>query len=409
MMKKSRKIICLSILLFNFSMVEHVAASTAKVSSNNSKSEFSIDQLNEIKAGVERGEKQAFYEYAYYLHIVLEPADIAQAIDYYKKASALGHRSANHNLGLIYYRGIGVEQDYEEAAKWLMIASDRGLNDSREILVSLYLRDLIPQNSEKLIPLLEKLIENGHEEYKLKLANYYYFREKNYKKAEPIYLALAEQGETEVYFNLGSIYFKGLDGKPDYTKAFPWFKKNAELGNSRDQLFLGILLLYGLGVQANTDLALVWFQASADQGNKEAQKYLQELVFNDSDDMPQFYQSNIKEAEKGNAFAQYNIGLIFQYGLGIEENQQKAFEWYSKAADQGNGMAQLNLANMYINETCECTPFNIEKVIQLYKQSASQNIAQAQFNLGQIYSSELFGYLDLDEANKWYKIEEEKN
>ena len=52
-------------------------------------------------------------------------------------------------------------------------------------------------------------------------------------------------------------------------------------------------------------------------------------------------------------------------------------------------------------------PSIIEKVIQLYKQSASQNIAQAQFNLGQIYSSELFGYLDLDEANKWYKLAEE--
>ena len=40
-------------------------------------------------------------------------------------------------------------------------------------------------------------------------------------------------------------------------------------------------------------------------------------------------------AEQGDVDAQYNLGLYYQYGRGVEQNSKKAVEWYAKAAEQG--------------------------------------------------------------------------
>ena len=69
--------------------------------------------------------------------------DLPKAIELYKKASALGHRSANHNLGLIYFYGKGVKQDYLESAKWFKIAAERDVTDAQRNLLKLYYRHLI--------------------------------------------------------------------------------------------------------------------------------------------------------------------------------------------------------------------------------------------------------------------------
>ena len=41
-------------------------------------------------------------------------------------------------------------------------------------------------------------------------------------------------------------------------------------------------------------------------------------------------------ADQGNAAAQYNLGIIFQYGKGVIENSGKAKYYYQLAAEQGN-------------------------------------------------------------------------
>lgn len=45
--------------------------------------------------------------------------------------------------------------------------------------------------------------------------------------------------------------------------------------------------------------------------------------------------------------AQFNIGLIYEQGLsGEEKNPKKAYEWYQKAAAQGNQRAKFNIEYM---------------------------------------------------------------
>ena len=52
-------------------------------------------------------------------------------------------------------------------------------------------------------------------------------------------------------------------------------------------------------------------------------------------------------AEQGYAYAQYNLGLMYDNGLGVPENDAEAVKWYRLAAEQGDAYAQSNLGGMY--------------------------------------------------------------
>jgi len=54
-------------------------------------------------------------------------------------------------------------------------------------------------------------------------------------------------------------------------------------------------------------------------------------------------------AEKNNASAQYNLGLMYDNGLGVQRNYAKAVKWYRLAAKQGASSAQTNLGILYAN------------------------------------------------------------
>jgi len=56
-------------------------------------------------------------------------------------------------------------------------------------------------------------------------------------------------------------------------------------------------------------------------------------------------------AEAGNAEAQKIVGFLYQMGLGVDRDLQKAIDWFSQAIAQGRGDAAHNLATLYL--TCE--------------------------------------------------------
>ena len=51
--------------------------------------------------------------------------------------------------------------------------------------------------------------------------------------------------------------------------------------------------------------------------------------------------------EEGNAASQYQLGVKYEGGEGVEQNTQKHWSGTKKAAEQGHAEAQLNLALMY--------------------------------------------------------------
>jgi TPR repeat protein len=52
-------------------------------------------------------------------------------------------------------------------------------------------------------------------------------------------------------------------------------------------------------------------------------------------------------ADKGNAQAQFNLGVMYRQGQGVAQNDAQAVAWWSKAAEQGHVEAQDNLGLRY--------------------------------------------------------------
>src|SRR5438132_432724 len=48
-------------------------------------------------------------------------------------------------------------------------------------------------------------------------------------------------------------------------------------------------------------------------------------------------------AEKGDADAQYSLGLLYAKGQGVGQSYSKAVHWYRQAAEQGDADAQISL------------------------------------------------------------------
>lgn len=91
------------------------------------------------------------------------------------------------------------------------------------------------------------------------------------------------------------------------------------------------------------------------------------------------YREALKEftplAEQGQAGAQYNLGLMYDNGLGVRADKATAADWYRKAADQGRDKAQFALGALY--ETGQGVRRDLTEARRRYQQAADQGHAKA--------------------------------
>jgi hypothetical protein len=88
-------------------------------------------------------------------------------------------------------------------------------------------------------------------------------------------------------------------------------------------------------------------------------------------------------AQKGHAWAQYNLGVMHDQGEGVAPDDKEAVKWYRAAAAQGNAWAQFNLGNMYNQGHGVAQDY--KEAVKWYRLAADQGFAQAQGNLGLMY------------------------
>ena len=80
-------------------------------------------------------------------------------------------------------------------------------------------------------------------------------------------------------------------------------------------------------------------------------------------------------AAQGDATAQYNLGLMYEFGQGVAQDYAEAVSWYRKAANQGYATAQNNLGTMY--EHGQGVAQNAVIAYALYNLSASNDPSQS--------------------------------
>ena len=102
------------------------------------------------------------------------------------------------NLGLMYFNGQGVPQDYAQAAKWFRLAADQGNADAQ-----------------------------------FHLGLMYYFGEgvsQDDVEAAKWYRLAADQGHASAQFNLGVMYANGQGVRRNYVQAEKWYSLATDQG-----------------------------------------------------------------------------------------------------------------------------------------------------------------------------------
>jgi TPR repeat protein len=164
----------------------------------------------------------------------------------YKKAYLLiyqealkGNNKAQFLWGYMNAKGLGVPQDYVEAAKWYRMAAEQGNVFAQNNLGLMY------ESGEGVT---QDIIEGA----------------KWYRKA-------AEQGNALAQYNLGLLHDKGNGVPQDSTQAAKWYLQAAQQGNVMAQYRLASLYRYGEGVPQNDEESARWYLSAAEQGNAQAQ------------------------------------------------------------------------------------------------------------------------------------------
>jgi TPR repeat protein len=108
-----------------------------------------------------------------------------------------------------------------------------------------------------------------------------------------------------------------------------------------------------------------------------------------------------KQAEAGDAEAQFNIGSMYENGSGVKQDYAEAAKWYRKAAERGEARAQYNLGIM--NQNGWGVPQDYTEAVKWYRKAAMQGAASAQYNLGFMYLNGQGVPQNYAEAAKWYR------
>ena len=183
------------------------------------------DAVKWVNAGGVTGESQPFRKQNYMTTL--------------QKAAERGDAKAQSYLGDLYYNGLGVSQDFAQAAMWSRKAAEQGDATAQFNLGLLY------ANGEGVA--------------------------KDYAQAAVWWRKAAEQGDAHAQYSLGLSYATGNGVAMDYAQAAVWIRKAAEQGYADAQLNLGLKYFAGLGVPQDYAQAAVWYRKAAEQGDAEAQ------------------------------------------------------------------------------------------------------------------------------------------
>lgn len=106
-------------------------------------------------------------------------------------------------------------------------------------------------------------------------------------------------------------------------------------------------------------------------------------------------------AEGGDANAQYQLGLWYDIGRGVERDDPAAVRWYRRAARQGHRAAQNNLGHLLAKG--EGAPEDDAEAVMWFHRAAEQGSSAAQFSLGFHYYNGEGVAPDAAEAARWFR------
>lgn len=151
--------------------------------------------------------------------------------------------------------------------------------------------------------------------------------------------------------------------------------------------------------EGNYQTSLEFYFKLADQNNDEVLRHIG-CCYDSLKEYELSFEQLLKSANLGNPKAQFSVGVCYDFGEGVEQDCEKAVEWYTKAAEQGIDDAQLNLAISY--ENGEGVEQNYEKAIEWYKKAIDNGVVPAITCLAYCYEAGNGVEQSYEKANELY-------
>jgi uncharacterized protein len=214
-------------------------------------------------------------------------------------------------------------------------------------------------------------------------------------------LRAAEHGDVFAQYELAKKYHEGTGVNKDIRQAFNWYLKAAGHGHVEAQFIIATMYdKGGTGIEPNNEEAYKWYLKAASQGHPKAQTEISSSKWSNSvpkiqidgdsitfsephsehvPDKPPFSREKLErlmaQAEDGDVDAQYDLGIRYYSGDGLEHDYGKAIKWFLMAAEQDDAQAQFNLGIMYGRG--EGIGKDINTSMQWLKKAADQGHAEA--------------------------------
>ncbi|WP_278308110.1 MULTISPECIES: MobP3 family relaxase [unclassified Ruminococcus] len=190
-----------------------------------------------------------------------------------------------------------------------------------------------------------------------------------------------------VWYRIGKMHCYGLGTVQDYEKAFQWFLKSSQEGHKFAQYSLANLYYYGNGVEKDLSQAFLWYQKSASQGQPyasyaAAQMYSKgEYVAENKETAQRYYKAalsgflELESKDQADDNLYYKLGAMYKKGLGTEIDIPKAIEYFEKSAE--NMWSTYQLGRLYLFGA-EGVEKDKEKAAQWLTKSANDGNEYAQ-------------------------------
>jgi TPR repeat protein len=143
----------------------------------------------------------------------------------------------------------------------------------------------------------------------------------------------------------------------------------------------------------------------ANKGDAVAQ-YLIGVLFENGFGVPRDYVQAVawfrKAAAGGDTNSKTTLGLLYANGgFGVRQEGNEALSWHRKAAEHGEVMAPYFIGSMYF--TGQGVSQDYSEAAKWYRKAAEQGQAASQYQLGQIYEYGIGVMQNYPEAAKWYR------
>lgn len=108
----------------------------------------------------------------------------------------------------------------------------------------------------------------------------------------------------------------------------------------------------------------------------------------------------VKGATQGDAFSQYNLGRMYFYGENVTKDYDKAFDWFARAGNQGYPDAQYAIGIMTLNG--ESVQKDERTAFQILENSASLGHGDSQAMVGIMYRNGIGTPRNHRKAFEWF-------